>query len=292
MEEQIRSNEHIVTQITDILMRHEKMDEKLNKVSNFSNGDCDCSYEIINSFLDDQNFLILPSDRFCDRSRERKMSEQTEPDVISNDDTFSIHTGAENFSTNPEEPSRCDDKRPQILEYTPSYQDVKCDLFVIRDIKNSKSNKVRWLNQDPRTDPSEVHLGFSVKKKAGFERELVIFIRKKALYDEKPMQVLINITNHSKKPQLTMAQGTELSGDSIKSLRFSYSVITDRSKQNSFLDKNGNVEIQCIVQKNIIRNINQLNYPRTVKFIVFVLKHVFIFGIVLILIIGLLSRGY
>ena len=224
------------------------MEEKLNAVSKFSSGDCDCSYDVICSFLVDCTFLILPSEHLSDISNERNLSEQTESDVSSNEDTNLIQRSTENYPRISEGTARTEEKRPKILEIPTSNRNTTCDVFVIRNIKNSKHNELRWLEDDPSTSSSLLEMGFEVMKKPGFEKKIHILIRKKKGCDKQPLQVNFEIMSHSK-PPTPFVRNFEIVDEITKIITFRYSFITFQSKEKKFLDKNGNVVVQCTVEK-------------------------------------------
>ena len=225
--------------MTEILLHHEKMEEKLNNVSKFSSGDYDCSYDVICNFLDDDSFMILPSDQFKDISNERTLSEQIEPEVNSSDDTLSFHRSTEKSPRNPEEPSRC-------LESLTSNQKTTCYVFVIQNIKNSKRNELRWLNDDPSLSSSILQMGFAVIKKPGIKKQIHLLIRKKKGCDRQPLQVKLEIIDHSK-PPTPFALTVDLIDESAEIVVLPYSFIMFQSKGKKLLDKNGNVVVQCTV---------------------------------------------
>ena len=252
LEAQIRS-EHLITQIKENLLHHEKMEEKLNAVSKFSSGDYDCSYDVICNFLSDDNFLILPYDQLSDISNEGNLSEQTESDFSSNDDTKSIQRSTENSRRSSEETSKCVQKGLKSLENPNSNQKTTCDVFVIQNIKNSKYNEMRWVNDYPSTCPSVLQMGFAVIKKPRDEKNIHIMIGKKKDCNKIPLQVKLEIINHSKR-QAPFARIVDLIDETAEIVVIPYSDITFQSKEKKFLDKNGNVVVECTVAyKDIAR---------------------------------------
>ena len=249
-EQQIRKNERLIAKLTDSLFFQENANKQLEALKKFSSGDCDCSYDEVRQFLDDYELLSLLSDQNGNRSNVIKLDALLTPELKVSGET--------SFSRN-QDNSACFCTR---------------HLFVFPNIQKLKLNEQKWLRIVPTTGPSVFQIGLAVNQKPGIEKHLQILIKKTVSCDKKPLQIMMEIMNQSSTPQSVLRQKVDLFDDSDQSMCVLYKTLMNRSKQNSFLDKKGNLMVQCIVNTRIPEKTNENCTLITYEFILLALAYI------------------